>query len=185
MERQVAALIELAAGRASEAIEILKAATDAELQLPPPLGLPAPIKPAPELLGEFLIELGRPAEAVDPFRRALERNANRSLSVLGLARAAAAAGSSDVAREHYRELLENYSQADADLPELAAARAALASAGSLPSFAALRHRRHRRPHRVRCCGICSSTTGLRGARRRERQRERVRLAGKRRRSRVA
>ena len=136
MERQVAAMIELAAGRGERAIDILRAATDAELQLPPPLGLPAPIKPAPELLGETLLELGRPAEAIDPFRRALERNANRSLSVLGWARAAAAAGSSEVARQRYRELLENYSQADADLPELTAAKAALAGAGSLPSFAA-------------------------------------------------
>ena len=136
MERQVAAMIELAAGRGERAIDILRAATDAELQLPPPLGLPAPIKPAPELLGETLLELGRPAEAIDPFRRALERNANRSLSVLGWARAAAAAGSSDVARQRYRELLENYSQADADVPELTAAKAALAGAGSLPSFAA-------------------------------------------------
>ena len=136
MERQVAAMIELAAGRGERAIEILKAATDAELQLPPPLGLPAPIKPAPELLGETLLELGRPAEAIDPFRRALERNANRSLSVLGWARAAAASGASDVARQRYRELLENYSQADADVPELTAAKAALAGAGSLPSYAA-------------------------------------------------
>ena len=136
MEREVAAVIEFAAGRGEQAVGILRAAAEAELKLPPPLGLPAPIKPAPELLGEILLELGRPADAIDPFRRALERNANRSLSVLGLARAAAAAGSPDVARERYRELLENYSQADADLPDLTAARAALASAGASPSYTA-------------------------------------------------
>lgn len=90
MEREVAALIELAAGRHEQAVEILKAATQAELTLPPPLGLPAPIKPAPELLGEVLIELGRPGEAIEPFRWALGRNANRTLSVQGLARASAA-----------------------------------------------------------------------------------------------
>lgn len=90
MEREVAALIELAAGRREQAVAILKTATQAELTLPPPLGLPAPIKPAPELLGEVLIELGRPGEAVEPFRQALARNANRTLSVQGLARASAA-----------------------------------------------------------------------------------------------
>lgn len=89
MEREIAALIELAAGRRDPAVEILKAATQAELKLPPPLGLPAPIKPAPELLGEVLIELGRPGEAIEPFRQALARNANRTLSVQGLARASA------------------------------------------------------------------------------------------------
>ena len=90
MEREVAALIELAAGRSEQAVEILEAATQAELKLPSPLGLPAPIKPAPELLGEVLIELGRPGEAIEPFRQALARNANRTLSVQGLARASAA-----------------------------------------------------------------------------------------------
>jgi hypothetical protein len=90
MEREVAALIELAAGRSEQAVAMLQAATQAELKLPPPLGLPAPIKPAPELLGEVLIDLGRPGEAVAPFRQALARNANRTLSVQGLARASAA-----------------------------------------------------------------------------------------------
>ncbi len=90
MEREVAALIELAAGRREQAVEILEAAAQAELKLPAPLGLPAPIKPAPELLGEVLIELGRPGDAIEPFQQALARNANRTLSVQGLAQASAA-----------------------------------------------------------------------------------------------
>lgn len=133
MEREVAALIELAAGRREQAVEILKAAAQAELKLPAPLGLPAPIKPAPELLGEVLIELGRPAEAIEPFRQALGRNANRTLSVLGLARASAAGGEPGAARQHYRDLLASYEQADANLPEVNEARTALAPA-SVPPF---------------------------------------------------
>ena len=133
MEREVAALIELAAGRREQAVEILKTATQAELKLPAPLGLPAPIKPAPELLGEVLIELGRPAEAIEPFRQALGRNANRTLSVLGLARASAAVGQADAARQHYRDLLASYEHADAALPEINEARAALAQTGAPPS----------------------------------------------------
>lgn len=126
MEQEVAALIDLAAGRQERAVETLRAAADAERQLPPPLGPPKPIKPAPELLGEVLLELGRAHEAVEPFRQALRRNANRTLSVLGLARAAAALGDTTAAREHYRALLANYDRADADLAELKEARAALA-----------------------------------------------------------
>ena len=61
---------------------------DAEQRLPAPLGLPKPVKPAAELLGEVLLEIGRPREAIAPFQIALRRNANRTLSVLGLARAA-------------------------------------------------------------------------------------------------
>ena len=66
MERQVSAIIELAAGHRDKAVDILNAAADDELKLPPPLGLPAPIKPSAELLGEVLLELARPAEAVRP-----------------------------------------------------------------------------------------------------------------------
>jgi tetratricopeptide (TPR) repeat protein len=125
MEREVAAAIAHAAGRGDEAVRILQAAAEREAQLPAPLGLPAPIKPAPELLGEVLIALGRPLEAVSFFEQALRRNPNRSLSVLGLARASAAAGNANAAQVHYRALLSNYDEADADLPALREARAAL------------------------------------------------------------
>jgi tetratricopeptide (TPR) repeat protein len=125
MEREVAALLELAAGRRDEAVQILRAAAGAELRLPPPLGLPEPVKPAPELLGEVLVEVGRPREAVEPFEQALSRNRNRSLSVLGLARAHGALGEVDLSRRRYRELLANFDDADTDLPELQEARQAV------------------------------------------------------------
>jgi hypothetical protein len=124
MEREVAALIALAAGRRDEAVGILKAAADAEAKLPAPLGLPAPIKPAPELLGEVLVEVGRPADAIAAFGAALRRHANRSSSLLGLARATAAAGQADASRRHYRALLANFDRADADIPALREARTA-------------------------------------------------------------
>ena len=125
MEREVAALIELAGGRRDDAVRTLQAAASAEGELPPPLGLPAPMKPAPELLGELLLEVGLPREAVEPFERTLQRHSNRSLSVLGLARAATALGDQAAARRRYRELLANLDGADADMPELAEARTAL------------------------------------------------------------
>ena len=125
MERQVAALIELAAGRGERAVEILRSAAQAEQLLPAPLGLPKPIKPAAELLGEVLTEIGRPREALGPFQQALRRNANRTLSVLGLARAARASGDIPTARAQYAALLRNYAGADAGLPEVSEARAAV------------------------------------------------------------
>jgi tetratricopeptide (TPR) repeat protein len=125
MEREVAALIELAAGRRDQAVMILRGATRRELELPAPFGLPAPIKPAPELLGDVLLEAGRPRDAIEAFRQALGRNAKRSLSLLGLARAAAALGQTATARQHYRQLLANYDTADAGLPVLKEARTAL------------------------------------------------------------
>jgi tetratricopeptide (TPR) repeat protein len=125
MEREVAAAIEAAAGRRDHAIEILRAAAKTESELPPPLGLPEPIKPAPELLGEMLLEASRPQEAAAAFEQALQRNANRTLSVLGLARAETALGHADAARRHYRAVLANYDRADADLAEVKEAKAAI------------------------------------------------------------
>jgi tetratricopeptide (TPR) repeat protein len=130
MEREVAALIELAGGRTGEAIQILRAAASAEVRLPPPLGLPEPVKPAPELLGEVLLEAGRPREAIEPFEQALRRSRNRSLSVLGLARAHGAVGDTEASRRRYRELLANFDEADKELPEL---QEALRGLEDLPS----------------------------------------------------
>jgi tetratricopeptide (TPR) repeat protein len=125
MEREVAALIALAGGQPEDAIQALRAAAGAEMRLPPPLGLPEPVKPAPELLGEVLVETGRPRDAIEPFEQALQRNPNRSLSVLGLARAHGALGDVEASRRRYRELLANFDEADMDLPERAETRRAL------------------------------------------------------------
>jgi tetratricopeptide (TPR) repeat protein len=124
MAQELGGLVALADDRRDEAIAALRDAASAEAQLPAPLGLPTPIKPASELLGEVLVEIGRPAEAIPFFEAALKRNANRSLSRLGLARASAAAGKADAARRHYRALLATYAGADADVAALKEARAA-------------------------------------------------------------
>jgi len=122
MEREVAAAIAFEAGRRDEALAILRAAAEDEARLPAPLGLPAPIKPAPELLGEMLVDAGRAAEADPFFEAALRRNPKRTLSLAGRARAAAAAGDRTRARAYYDELLVNLASADPGLPLLVEAR---------------------------------------------------------------
>jgi tetratricopeptide (TPR) repeat protein len=118
MEEELAALIAVAAGRGGDAVLRMQEAVALERELPPPLGLPRPIKGASELFGEILLELGRPREAAAQFERALERWPNRSLSLLGLARASAAVGDRDAAHRHYDRLLANWKSADPGLPEL-------------------------------------------------------------------
>jgi tetratricopeptide (TPR) repeat protein len=122
MEKELAALIALASGRRVEAAARIQEAVVLEGQLPPPLGLPRPLKPASELSGEILLELGRAPEAAAAFEQALRRSPNRSLSLLGLARAAAARGDRESARRHYGRFLANWRSADAGRPELTEAR---------------------------------------------------------------
>jgi tetratricopeptide (TPR) repeat protein len=125
MELELAALIARAGGAGSEALDILRAAARDEQALPPPLGLPTPIKPAAELLGEVLLEAGRGRDAYDSFEAVLKRHPNRSLAVLGQARAAVQLGNASLARRHYQQLLQNFSRADANLPEVLEARSAV------------------------------------------------------------
>jgi len=66
-------------------------------------GPPYISKPSSELMGEMLLTLDRPGEAIAHFETALERNTGRTLSLLGLARAQEAAGDS-AAQETWRTL---------------------------------------------------------------------------------
>ena len=117
MKEELAALVALRNGHGEDAVARMEEAVVLEGQLPPPLGPPRPIKPASELLGEILLERGRPREAAAAFERALERWPNRSLALLGLARASAALGDRDAARRHYGRLLANWRSADPGRPE--------------------------------------------------------------------
>ena len=83
---------------------------------------PSLIKPSHELFGEILLRAGQPKEAAEKFQIALLRQPNRARSLLGLARAAAQSGDTATARATYTKLLDQWKQADANLPELREAR---------------------------------------------------------------
>jgi predicted Zn-dependent protease len=76
-----------------------------------------PPKPAHELLGEMLLNLDRPLEARRHFALALERAPKRTLSLLGLARAAARTGDKGLAQEIYAELRSIRARADVQWEE--------------------------------------------------------------------
>jgi tetratricopeptide (TPR) repeat protein len=85
-------------------------------------GPPAILKPPQELLGELLLKDGKPKQALEAFQSALKRAPNRSLSLLGLARAQDAAGDKVAAATTYKQLLANWNTADPGNPELAEAK---------------------------------------------------------------
>jgi Tfp pilus assembly protein PilF len=106
----------------AQAIELMKRATMMEEAKGPPSGPPILIKPTHELFGEILLRAGKPAEAAAQFHTSLLRQPNRARSLLGAARAAEQSGDKDGAAAAYAKLLDQWQQADADLPELREAR---------------------------------------------------------------
>jgi len=91
-ERELQALIHFKEGDAETALQLLAAAADDENSRPMEYGPPYVSKPSSELMGEMLLTLNRPGEAIMHFETALERNTGRTLSLLGLARAQEAVG---------------------------------------------------------------------------------------------
>jgi tetratricopeptide (TPR) repeat protein len=122
IEKEVSALVLLAKGKQDEALTLLREAAELEARMPPPSGPPDPMKPAPELYGEVLLELGKAVEAAQQFQASLLRTPNRAASLLGAARAAAKTGDREAARRHYAALAEVWKDADPSLPELAEVR---------------------------------------------------------------
>lgn len=114
------AILERNAGDMTKAIELLHAAGELEAKTSPagPPYLPPPL----EVLGNTLLQAGRPEEAIAAFTKELELRHNRSESLLGLARARLAAGDSKGAVDAYSKLLVNWKNADPDLPAFVEAK---------------------------------------------------------------
>ena len=124
--KEVAASIEAAEGNADAAVAVMDEAISIVETLRLPNGAASPVKPPYELYGEILLRLDRPAEALDKFETSLLRMPNRMRSLLGAARAAAALGDRDTAREHYATLADFWIGA-ADDPGYAEAREFIAT----------------------------------------------------------
>ena len=104
-------------GKRAEAVALLRAATADADALPLEFGPPDIVKPTHELLGELLLADRKPADAQREFLRALELTPGRSLSLLGLERAALAAGDAPAAERARTRLEDNWREADAGLLE--------------------------------------------------------------------
>jgi len=112
--------------RDQEALAELRAAADREDASDKPPVTPGPIAPARELLGELLLELNAPAEALAAFEASQAKEPHRFRGYFGAARAAELAGDRELARAHYAALLSLAEQADTERPELIQARGYLA-----------------------------------------------------------
>src|SRR5438094_2809003 len=127
LEKELRALLREADGARGDAVTLLREATALEDAMPVEFGPPADVKPAHELLGEILLQAGRPREAQREFARQLQLAPKRALSLRGLGRAAAVAGDATTAARAYGELRAIWHRADPDRPELAEAARFLAT----------------------------------------------------------
>ena len=118
MAQQLEAGLLFAEGRRGEALVLARQAAVVEDSLSFEFGPPVPVKPAHELVGEMLMDLRQPREAMAAFELSLKRNPKRALSLLGLGRAATMAKDPATARRAFGELQQVWKRADKNLPEL-------------------------------------------------------------------
>ena len=120
------AFLLLAEGKSAEAIALMRATATREDATDKSAVTPGPLVPARELLGDMLLELKQPADALVEFQATTKKEPNRFRGIYGAAKAASLAGDKAKARTYYTQLLEICKKADAPgRPELAEARAFL------------------------------------------------------------
>ncbi len=123
IERQIAeAWLAQAEGRKEEAARLMRAAADLDDSSEKHPVTPGAILPAREQLGDLLLELGRPKEALAEYETALQRAPRRLASLAGAARAAQRAGDVARARTYYAQIAEQTKDSDATRPEVREAR---------------------------------------------------------------
>jgi hypothetical protein len=96
----------LAENRADEALALMREAADMEDKNDKHPVTPGRLLPARELLGDMLMEVKRPAEALKEYERSQQREPDRFRGLYGAALAAEMAGDARTARRYYARLTQ-------------------------------------------------------------------------------
>jgi hypothetical protein len=115
------AWVDLAQGKQEAALALMRQAADMQDASEKSPATPGYIGPARELLGEMLLELKQPAQALKEFETSAVHDPNRFRGTYGAAVAAAQAGDAAKARVYYGRLFELAGKGDAR-PELQQAK---------------------------------------------------------------
>jgi hypothetical protein len=124
--RAAAAWLAYADGQNEQAIALMRSAAELEDATEKHPVTPGPIVPARELLGELLLELKQPAQALREFETSLRASPNRFHGLSGAARAAQHAGDAEKARGYYAKLVSLSEHGDTARAELTEAQTFLA-----------------------------------------------------------
>lgn len=133
LERELLGLIAAREGRDDEEVAALGEATVIEDSMAYAFGPPFVNEPAHELFGAELLRLKRSREAETQFQLALKRTPRRSVTLLGLARAAQAAGDTLTAGQAYGTLVTIWQRADPELTGASEAQDYVRRHGARPS----------------------------------------------------
>ena len=126
--RAASAWLAYAEGKNEAALQLMVSAAELEGSTEKHPVTPGAIVPAHELLGELLLELGKPEQALNEFETSLRTSPNRFNTFYGAARAAELLGDNEKTTDFYEKLVALCENADSERPELLEARAFLANA---------------------------------------------------------
>jgi tetratricopeptide (TPR) repeat protein len=112
--------------KSDEALGLMRQAADIEDRSEKNVVTPGRLLPARELLGDMLMELKRPAEALKEYEASQVREPNRYRGLWGAALAASHSGNQAKAKQYFGRLVEIAGKGE-PRPEVAKARAYLAS----------------------------------------------------------
>jgi tetratricopeptide (TPR) repeat protein len=102
----VAAWVAFAEGKRDEAVHLMGSAADMENASEKAAVSPGRILPARELLGDMLLESGRPEDALTAYESSLVNDPKRLRSYDGAAQAALGAGNDSKARDYFSRMVE-------------------------------------------------------------------------------
>jgi len=119
-----------AEGRNDDAIRLMRAAADLEDSTEKHPVTPGAVLPAREMLGDLLLELNKPAEALKEYQQSLTTSPNRFNGLAGAARAAELAGDRVKAAMFYSTLLKISASSDGKRLEIQRAKDFIARNGN-------------------------------------------------------
>ncbi len=105
-------------GNLDEAIQLLEQAAKIDSARPLDYGPPEPGKPTHELLGEFYLLANKGTEAIEAFQASLARAPGRSISYVGLLKAAQMVSDEQLYHQTMSKLKENWKDADPNVTEM-------------------------------------------------------------------
>jgi tetratricopeptide (TPR) repeat protein len=100
------AWVTLAQNKTDEALALMRQAADIEDKSEKNIVTPGRLLPAREMLGDMLLEVKRPAEALQEYEASQTREPNRFRGLYGAGDAAAQAGNREKAQQYFTRLVE-------------------------------------------------------------------------------